>query len=89
MHAIPYGVKPEKYAPCDGRREAARAELGLDSDVPVALAIGRLNDQKRFDLLLECFRDVRRAALNLGLGGVGYYPRSNFVHIDTGRIRFW
>lgn len=34
-------------------------------------------------------RDVRRAALNLKLGGVGYYPRSNFVHIDTGRVRFW
>jgi uncharacterized protein YcbK (DUF882 family) len=34
-------------------------------------------------------RDVRRAALDLKLGGVGYYPRSNFVHIDTGRVRFW
>lgn len=34
-------------------------------------------------------REVRRAALNLKLGGVGYYPRSNFVHIDTGRVRFW
>lgn len=34
-------------------------------------------------------RDVRHAALNLKLGGVGYYPRSNFVHIDTGRVRFW
>jgi uncharacterized protein YcbK (DUF882 family) len=22
-------------------------------------------------------------------GGVGYYPRSNFVHIDTGRVRSW
>jgi len=34
-------------------------------------------------------RDVRRAALDLRLGGVGYYPRSNFVHVDTGRVRFW
>ena len=33
--------------------------------------------------------DLRRAAHSLRQGGVGYYPRSNFVHIDTGRVRFW
>ncbi|MGD8570022.1 MAG: DUF882 domain-containing protein, partial [Gammaproteobacteria bacterium] len=22
-------------------------------------------------------------------GGVGYYPKSNFIHVDTGRPRFW
>jgi uncharacterized protein YcbK (DUF882 family) len=22
-------------------------------------------------------------------GGVGYYPHSDFIHIDTGRIRYW
>jgi uncharacterized protein YcbK (DUF882 family) len=22
-------------------------------------------------------------------GGVGYYPRSGFVHVDTGRLRYW
>lgn len=32
---------------------------------------------------------VRDAALALGRGGVGYYPRSNFVHIDTGTVRRW
>jgi len=26
---------------------------------------------------------------SLRLGGVGYYPRSQFVHADTGRLRFW
>lgn len=34
-------------------------------------------------------RQVRRAALDLRLGGVGYYNRSRFVHLDTGRVRFW
>jgi uncharacterized protein YcbK (DUF882 family) len=29
------------------------------------------------------------AALALGRGGVGYYPRSDFVHVDTGRVRTW
>jgi uncharacterized protein YcbK (DUF882 family) len=34
-------------------------------------------------------RHVRAAALTLRRGGVGYYPRSDFVHVDTGRIRTW
>ncbi|MEY8710820.1 hypothetical protein A9B99_13235 [Mangrovibacter phragmitis] len=33
--------------------------------------------------------NVRKAALSMRAGGVGYYPRSNFVHIDTGPVRHW
>jgi uncharacterized protein YcbK (DUF882 family) len=32
---------------------------------------------------------VRRAALAMNAGGVGYYPSSDFVHLDTGRVRRW
>lgn len=32
---------------------------------------------------------VRRVALGLKAGGVGYYPRSDFVHVDVGPIRRW
>jgi uncharacterized protein YcbK (DUF882 family) len=32
---------------------------------------------------------VREAALSLQCGGVGYYPRSSFVHVDCGPIRRW
>lgn len=32
---------------------------------------------------------LRNAALALHLGGVGYYPRSEFVHVDVGRVRQW
>ena len=34
-------------------------------------------------------RGLRNVALSLKAGGVGYYPRSNFVHIDTGDVRTW
>jgi uncharacterized protein YcbK (DUF882 family) len=32
---------------------------------------------------------LRKAARSLQLGGVGYYPAQDFVHVDTGRVRFW
>jgi uncharacterized protein YcbK (DUF882 family) len=32
---------------------------------------------------------LRRAALALRRGGVGYYPHSDFIHVDTGRVRQW
>ncbi len=32
---------------------------------------------------------LRDAAISLGVGGVGYYPTSNFVHADVGRVRTW
>lgn len=33
--------------------------------------------------------NLRAAAKSLKVGGVGYYPSSNFVHVDTGRVRTW
>ena len=34
-------------------------------------------------------KTLHTTALALGLGGVGYYRKSDFVHIDTGRVRRW
>ena len=36
--------------------------------------------------LSSVFRD---AALALHRGGVGYYPKSDFIHVDVGRVRRW
>lgn len=33
--------------------------------------------------------EVRDAAIELRIGGVGYYARDRFVHLDTGRVRTW
>lgn len=48
-------------------------------------------DGKAVDLRLPGvpLDELRDAALALEAGGVGYYPGSNFVHVDTGRVRTW
>lgn len=47
---------------------------------------GQAIDIRLPDVRLASLRD---AALSLARGGVGYYPSSNFVHVDTGRVRRW
>ncbi|MCB1969379.1 MAG: DUF882 domain-containing protein [Rhodobiaceae bacterium] len=32
---------------------------------------------------------VRDASMKLAAGGVGYYPSSDFIHVDTGHVRHW
>jgi len=34
----------------------------------------------------EALRDFVRG---LRVGGVGYYPRTRFIHADTGKVRYW
>ena len=47
---------------------------------------GRAIDVRLTDIDTARLRD---AALALELGGVGYYRKSDFVHLDTGRVRSW
>jgi uncharacterized protein YcbK (DUF882 family) len=48
-------------------------------------------DGKAVDLRLPGWAafSVRSVARDLRVGGVGYYPRSEFVHVDVGPIRYW
>jgi uncharacterized protein YcbK (DUF882 family) len=48
-------------------------------------------DGKAIDIRLPGvpLTELRDVALSLKAGGVGYYPREQFVHIDTGRVRHW
>ena len=48
-------------------------------------------DGKAVDLRLPGWGafSVRSVARDLRVGGVGYYPRSEFVHVDVGPIRYW
>ena len=47
---------------------------------------GRAIDVRLADVALA---DLRDAATSLRAGGVGFYPESRFVHLDTGRMRRW
>lgn len=48
--------------------------------------LGQAIDIRLADVPLPALRD---AARSLRLGGVGYYAASDFVHVDTGRVRTW
>jgi uncharacterized protein YcbK (DUF882 family) len=47
---------------------------------------GKAIDIRVPGIKLEHLRDK---AKSLKIGGVGFYPASNFVHVDTGRVRYW
>ena len=47
---------------------------------------GRAIDFRLTDVPTSTIRDTARA---LKRGGVGYYGKSDFVHLDTGRFRTW
>jgi uncharacterized protein YcbK (DUF882 family) len=48
-------------------------------------------DGKAIDIRLTGVptKKVRDLALSLRRGGVGFYASSDFVHVDTGRVRSW
>ncbi len=71
------------------RSPASNAKLAQQSN---GVAKKSLHMQGRaIDLRLpkRDLHKVRKAALSMGKGGVGYYPKSNFLHLDTGRFRHW
>ncbi len=43
-------------------------------------------DIRLYDVALS---DLRDTAIGMKSGGVGYYAKSDFVHVDTGRVRRW
>ena len=56
------------------------------------VATGSLHMQgKAIDIRIPgcCTAHLRNVAIRLKAGGVGYYQKSDFVHVDTGRVRYW
>ena len=71
------------------RSPSTNAELRKHSH---AVAEHSLHMQGRaIDIRIEgvATNTIRNAALTMAQGGVGYYPHTNFVHLDTGEFRTW
>jgi len=71
------------------RSPATNARLHAQSD---GVATRSLHlDGKAVDIRIpgRALSLLRKTALAMKAGGVGYYPSSNFVHVDVGRVRSW
>lgn len=83
------GREPEYEIISGYRSPASNAMLSANSS---GVARNSLHMQgKALDVRLRgvpCTR-LRDLALSMQQGGVGYYRQSNFVHLDTGRVRSW
>ncbi len=42
-----------------------------------------------FNIKDRYLKDTLKVAMLMGFGGVGYYPKSRFIHVDTGPVRHW
>lgn len=82
--------QPPHYAIISGYRSPATNEMlrrkGRGAAKHSLHMVGRAIDLRLAGTRLAT---LRAAAIELGRGGVGYYSRSGFVHIDTGDVRSW
>ena len=83
------GVEP-RYEVISGFRSAAtNAMLVATTDGVSSRSLhmeGKAIDVRLAGIPIERLRDL---ALARAAGGVGYYPVSDFVHLDVGRVRSW
>ncbi|MEZ5500490.1 MAG: YcbK family protein [Steroidobacteraceae bacterium] len=91
LHSLAVACEREpRFEVISGYRSAAtNAMLGARSTGVAKQSLhmsGQAIDIRLKDASIEKVRDI---ALGFQLGGVGYYRRSNFVHLDTGRVRSW
>ena len=83
------GLEPRYQVISGYRSPATNAMLVASSDGVSSRSLhmeGKAIDVRLEGLPLERLRDL---ALARRAGGVGYYPASDFVHLDVGRVRSW
>jgi uncharacterized protein YcbK (DUF882 family) len=80
---VPFEVISGYRSPATNRMLRSRSSGVAGSSLHMA---GKAIDIRLADVPLKRLRDT---AIALRRGGVGYYPSSDFVHVDTGRFRTW
>ena len=83
------GVEPRYQVISGYRSPATNAMLAATTDGVSSRSLhmeGRAVDVRLEGVALEKLREL---ALSRAAGGVGYYPASDFVHLDLGRVRSW
>jgi uncharacterized protein YcbK (DUF882 family) len=88
LHAATHSREP--FHVICGYRSPATNRMLHDAGLGVAVnslhVVGRAIDVRLPDVPTARLRDAGLAA---AFGGVGYYAASDFVHLDTGRVRHW
>jgi uncharacterized protein YcbK (DUF882 family) len=83
-----------------GSRKAFQVISGYRSPQTNAMLASASNGVAKHSLHMEAkaidirlydvpLRDLHQTAIGMKAGGVGYYAKSDFVHVDTGRVRYW
>ena len=82
---IPNGIDSTRFRPDAQTRQVTRARLGLPQDAPVLLAVGRLEQEKGFQVAIEALRTLRSHVpeVRLLIAGEGTY-RPELERLATG-----
>ena len=91
LHALSHKTNPqEPFHVISGYRSPATNKKLRKNSKSVASRSLHMQG-KAIDIRIPGFRtrQLRNVARKMKLGGVGYYPKSNFVHVDIGRVRYW
>jgi uncharacterized protein YcbK (DUF882 family) len=91
LHRLTAATETTKaFAVISGYRSPRTNQILREKSAGVAASslhmVGKAIDIRLADVPLPA---LRAAALGLKAGGVGFYPESDFVHVDTGRVRMW
>jgi len=71
------------------RSKASNTELHRKSSGVAKKSLHTKGQAVDFRIPGKDLRDIRKVALAMKRGGVGFYPDSEFVHLDTGPFRTW
>lgn len=91
LHAITNKIDPDSQIHIISGYRSPATNFSLSNNNGGVAKHSLHMDGKAIDIRIpDCdLSTLRQVAMRMQVGGVGYYPKSNFVHVDIGRVRFW